>query len=139
MLYGAMPKRTNKPVRPNTLQGKPVTGRIVRMLFGQSHGFIRLPTGREVYFHRADLQEGAAFNCSRTLSAARARCGWRVTNGPVKAPPCRIDRLRVLSARVNSARALSPSTKPEAPSTFPASLPIRVIRAACRRAYDEVW
>jgi cold shock CspA family protein len=32
------------------------------MLVGQGHGFIRLRDGREVYFHRADLQEGHEFN-----------------------------------------------------------------------------
>jgi cold shock CspA family protein len=32
------------------------------MLVGQGHGFIRLLDDREIYFHRRDLQEGAAFN-----------------------------------------------------------------------------
>ena len=32
------------------------------LLIGQCHGFIRLPNAREIYFHRADLQEGTAFN-----------------------------------------------------------------------------
>jgi cold shock CspA family protein len=39
-----------------------VTGRIVSILVGQCHGFIRLPDAREVFFHRADLEEGTAFN-----------------------------------------------------------------------------
>ena len=43
-------------------QGEPLTGRIVKLLVGQGHGFIRLPNEREIYFHRADLQEGSAFN-----------------------------------------------------------------------------
>ena len=34
----------------------------MRILVGQGYGFIRLPNAREVYFHRADLQEGTAFN-----------------------------------------------------------------------------
>ena len=38
------------------------TGRIVKLLVGQSHGFIRLADGREIFFHRADVREGAAFN-----------------------------------------------------------------------------
>ena len=38
------------------------SGRIVRLLVGQGYGFIRLVNGREIYFHRADLQEGTSFN-----------------------------------------------------------------------------
>jgi hypothetical protein len=30
-------------------------------MFGQGHGYIRV-SSREVYFHRADLQEGTSFN-----------------------------------------------------------------------------
>jgi cold shock CspA family protein len=55
-------KKLNKPARPNDLRGTPVTGRIVSLMVGQGHGFIRLPNAREVYFHRADLLEGTAFN-----------------------------------------------------------------------------
>jgi cold shock CspA family protein len=78
------PTRSIKPSRPNELRGEPVTGRIVNIMIGQGHGFIRLPNEREVYFHRADLQEGTAFNDLRigdavtfellddTVSGARA-------------------------------------------------------------------
>jgi hypothetical protein len=38
------------------------TGRIVKLLIGQSHGFIRLADAREIYFHRSDLEDGTAFN-----------------------------------------------------------------------------
>jgi cold shock CspA family protein len=38
------------------------TGRIVKLLVGQSHGFIRLADARDVYFHRSDLEDGTAFN-----------------------------------------------------------------------------
>ena len=55
-------KRPGKPMRPTALSGKPETGRIVRILIGQGYGFIRMAKGREVYFHRGDLQEGTAFN-----------------------------------------------------------------------------
>jgi cold shock CspA family protein len=48
-----------------------VTGRIVNILVGQCHGFIRLPDAREVYFHRADLMQGAAFNDLRIGDAVR--------------------------------------------------------------------
>ena len=49
-------------MRPPDLRGKLVTGRIVKILIGHGHGFIRLPDLREVYFHRGDLQTGTAFN-----------------------------------------------------------------------------
>ena len=48
--------------RPTDPRGTPRTGRIVTLSIGQGHGFIRLPDAREVYFHRADLQAGTAFN-----------------------------------------------------------------------------
>ncbi len=55
-------KRSSKPLPPRDPRGKPVTGRIVKILVGHSHGFIRLEDQREVYFHRADLHDGTAFN-----------------------------------------------------------------------------
>jgi cold shock CspA family protein len=51
---------TVKP--PLERRGRVVTGRIVKLLVGQSHGFIRLTDGRDVFFHRADVREGVAFN-----------------------------------------------------------------------------
>ena len=38
--------------------GRPETGRIVRIVTGQNHGFIRDARGREIFFHRSDLTEG---------------------------------------------------------------------------------
>jgi cold shock CspA family protein len=38
------------------------SGTIIRLVVGQSHGFIRLRDRREVFFHRADLREGTSFN-----------------------------------------------------------------------------
>lgn len=38
------------------------SGRIVKLLVGQSHGFIRLAGNRDVYFHRSDLEDGTVFN-----------------------------------------------------------------------------
>jgi cold shock CspA family protein len=52
----------NKLSRPKDLRGKPETGRIVRILTGQGHGYIRLRNEREVYFHRADLRDNTTFN-----------------------------------------------------------------------------
>jgi cold shock CspA family protein len=49
-------------LHPRELRGTPATGRIARILVGQGHGFIRLRNGREVYFHRADLQKGTEFH-----------------------------------------------------------------------------
>ena len=61
-----MPNSVTKPSstssRPNVPRGTPRTGRIVTLLIGKGHGFIRLPNAREVYFHRADLQAGTVFN-----------------------------------------------------------------------------
>jgi cold shock CspA family protein len=48
--------------RPPERRGIPNTGRIVTLFIGQGHGFIRLASGREVFFHRSDLQEGTSFN-----------------------------------------------------------------------------
>lgn len=63
--YGAgrkgAPKRAGKPSRTEP-RGKPATGRIARIMTGQSHGFIRLRDDREVFFHRGDLREGTRFN-----------------------------------------------------------------------------
>lgn len=43
-------------------RGEPATGRIARLLVGQSRGFIRLGDDQEVFFHRSDLRDGMAFN-----------------------------------------------------------------------------
>jgi cold shock CspA family protein len=59
---GGAPKRSSTLSRPTVPRGTVLTGRIVHLLIGQCHGFIRLPNAREIYFHRADLQEGSAFN-----------------------------------------------------------------------------
>ena len=44
------------------LHGTLASGRVTRLLVGQGHGFIRMANTREVFFHRADLREGTAFN-----------------------------------------------------------------------------
>ena len=56
------PGRTTGPARPVEQRGAVSTGCIVKLLVGQSHGFIRLADSREIYFHRSDLQEGTSFN-----------------------------------------------------------------------------
>jgi cold shock CspA family protein len=50
------------PLRQTDRRGTPTTGRIVKLLVGQGHGFIRASAEREVYFHRADLQDGTSIN-----------------------------------------------------------------------------
>jgi cold shock CspA family protein len=55
--------------RPNGPRGLPRTGRIATLVIGQGHGFIRLPNARDVYFHRADLRPGTAFNDMRVGDA----------------------------------------------------------------------
>jgi cold shock CspA family protein len=56
------PARSGKASGPHLLRGKPVTGRVAKLFIGQGHGFIRVTNKGEVFFHRADVQEGTAFN-----------------------------------------------------------------------------
>jgi cold shock CspA family protein len=51
-----------EPGRPTDPRGRPTTGWIAKILFGQGHGYIRLVDDREIYFHRADSRAGTAFN-----------------------------------------------------------------------------
>ena len=37
-------------------------GRIVKLMVGQGHGFIRLADEREVFFHRSDVRDGESIN-----------------------------------------------------------------------------
>jgi cold shock CspA family protein len=55
-------RRKVKVERPMEPVGIRATGRIVRLLIGQSNGFIRGRLGREIFFHRADVREGTTFN-----------------------------------------------------------------------------
>jgi hypothetical protein len=50
------------PARPPERRGAASTGRIVKLLIGQSYGYIRLPNGREIYFHRGDREDATTFN-----------------------------------------------------------------------------
>jgi cold shock CspA family protein len=87
--YGAMRKRASaarvvKPSGRPGLRGDPSIGRIVKLFIGQGYGFIRLGNDRDVFFHRADVEEGTSFNNLRmgdlvslelfddTVSGARA-------------------------------------------------------------------
>jgi|SRR5437867_11687373 len=54
--------------RPD-VRGTRATGRVARLMIGQGHGFIRLNNQRDVFFHRADVMEGTAFNALRVGDA----------------------------------------------------------------------
>ena len=64
---GAGPNRAgndvskSKPAKPSDLRGMPCSGRIVAIVLGQGHGFIRIRDGRKVFFHRSDVREGVSF------------------------------------------------------------------------------
>ena len=47
---------------PTPTTGPRASGRITRLMIGQQHGFIRVMTHREVFFHRSDLHAGTSFN-----------------------------------------------------------------------------
>jgi len=49
-------------MRPIERRGTPSSGRIVTLMLGQGHGFIRLTSARKVFFHRSDLCEGTSFH-----------------------------------------------------------------------------
>ena len=63
--YYAVPRKSKSlpgNTKPIDLRGRPATGRISSMLVGQGHGQIRRRDGQTIFFHRADLKEGTAFN-----------------------------------------------------------------------------
>src|SRR5262245_10164418 len=62
---------SGKSARPIVARGKIATGRIVKMMVGQGHGFVRLTDHREIFFHRADLREGTSFNDLQIGDAVR--------------------------------------------------------------------
>lgn len=49
-------------VRPADRRGRPSSGRIVTLVLGQGHGFIRPANELKVFFHRSDLCEGTSFH-----------------------------------------------------------------------------
>jgi cold shock CspA family protein len=57
-----VPRRPQNPERPHEPVGPAATGRITRLFVGQLYGFIRVRNGREVFFHRSDLQDVTVFN-----------------------------------------------------------------------------
>ncbi len=53
----AKAKRAGKAGKPDP-RGRPTSGRIVKIVRGQGHGFIRAADGREVFLHRGDVPKG---------------------------------------------------------------------------------
>jgi len=47
---------------PSPAAGIRASGEIVRLVIGQSYGFIRLRDRRDVFFHRSDVREDTPFN-----------------------------------------------------------------------------
>src|ERR1700676_597723 len=62
-------------------RGHRMTGRIVRILHGQSHGFIRADDDRQLFFHRSDVRI-ALFNAL----ALRDRVAFEVIEDKIAAP-----------------------------------------------------
>jgi cold shock CspA family protein len=64
--YGAArkvaPRLAHAGARPAARAGTVSNGRIVKLLVGQGHGFIRLTDDRDVFFHRSDVREGTSIN-----------------------------------------------------------------------------
>ena len=58
----AAPRAASGTSQPPERRGVSTTGRIVKLLVGQGHGFIRLTDDRDVFFHRNDVREGTSFN-----------------------------------------------------------------------------
>jgi cold shock CspA family protein len=57
----ASSQRPDKGTLPSPRRGVPDRGRIVRLFAGQGHGVIRA-NGGDVFFHRADLEDGTSIN-----------------------------------------------------------------------------
>jgi len=78
---------------PKDPAGTAASGRIARLFVGQAYGFIKLRSGLQVFFHRADLRDATAFNglqigdpvvfelIDDTVSGARAIHVSRKSNG----------------------------------------------------------
>jgi cold shock CspA family protein len=62
-------------------RGHRMTGRIVRILHGQSHGFIRADDNRQLFFHRSDVRV-ALFNAL----AVRDRVAFEVIEDRLAGP-----------------------------------------------------
>jgi len=50
---------------------KLAAGHIAKLMVGQGHGYIRMANGREIFFHRSDLEAGTSFNALTIGDAVR--------------------------------------------------------------------
>lgn len=62
-------------------RGRRMTGRVARILHGQSHGFIRAEDNRQLFFHRSDVRF-ALFNAL----AVRDRVAFEVIEDKIAGP-----------------------------------------------------
>ncbi len=58
----AAPAGKAAAVPPAARRGTPSSGRIVALVLGQGHGFIRPANDLKVFFHRSDVCEGTSFH-----------------------------------------------------------------------------
>ena len=58
----AAPPSNQTGARPPDRRGRLSAGRIAKLLVGQGHGYIRAGNDRDIFFHRADLDETVSFN-----------------------------------------------------------------------------
>jgi cold shock CspA family protein len=79
---------------PHDRRGTPVVGRIAKLFVGQGHGYIRLTNEREVFFHRADVTDGTAFNDLRVRDAVRFELFEDAVSGPRALRVGRLHRTR---------------------------------------------
>ena len=76
------PAHKSRVTRPSELRGTPCSGRIVALVLGQGHGFIRITDGRKVFFHRSDIRDGAVFGEFAVDQAVR----FELLEDPISGP-----------------------------------------------------
>ena len=95
---GAVPKTA--PPRKSHFPGpaepgaRPRSGRILTLVLGQGHGFIRLTDRRKVFFHRSDLREGTTFGALAVGEVVT----FDLVDDPISGPRAvRVERRRRIS------------------------------------------
>jgi cold shock CspA family protein len=97
---GATTKGRARGVKPDE-RGRPMTGRVHRILHGQGHGFIRARDSRLLFFHRHDVATGL-FN----RLVARDRVAFEVIENALVGPRAvKIHRAESKHAAVKARRA----------------------------------
>ena len=75
--YGTTRKRATKQVakpRPNETRGKPATGKIAKLLFGQAYGFIKMRDNREATSTARMSRKGPRSTTSRSAKPSSSSC-----------------------------------------------------------------